>query len=1426
MKSRFNIWFSFLIISTTLVGGWKTSSPESRSQIMAIDVFAGEDQNLCPGASLPISTLNATISGEVTNGYWFTSGDGRFLPGYTTSARFSTATSYIPGVQDNSLGNFTLTLVSDDPDLDPITGTNGPKVQVSDQVRISFPPPPSLVCNTNLHVSLNFDCTILLDASTLIANPRIPYQDYIVEMYDKNQVRIPNELLTKDHIAQNITFKVGHICTSHYCWGNLQVSDYYPPIFECRNDTISCILSSHPDSLALPIPILAAVDSFKNNKYYIRNWDACSQVQLSYTDETEKMDCSIPVYDKMITRTWSAKDASQNLSTCTQKILLRKAILSDIVFPPSFDDVQNPSFNCLDSFPVFPNGHPSTDTTGIPSGGSCSNIGIVMTDIRFETCGAGFKLARSWFVIEWCSQESTTRNQIILVKDKNGPQFVCPVDLTLGTGFYTCATGQQNLPLPTNIKDCSDFQTLVQITDLQGHSLNTYLFYTNQQYFVNNLPIGEYIVKYTLVDVCQNTSLCEMHLTVVDIAPPIPVCDKTTKISLDHIGRARLNATSLDDGSWDNCGILKYEIKRKNDPCGHTLEWRTSADFCCEDIGTIQHVSMQVTDIHGLVNTCHVEVEVEDKLPPSITCPSHLTISCDHAYDPQNLDVFGKVALTSGDRKSIVIIDRINNGIVGQDGITTDNCSVTIEKRNLFDVTCFTGTIRRTFIATDKGQRKDSCTQIISLYNPDPFDYNDITWPSHYTGIGCKVSDVDTTVAGAPRFKNTSCGVIASTYEDQPFFIADSACVKIFRNWYVIDWCQFNETTLEGRWGPYTQIIKISNQVAPTIQSTCTDTLICNVEENCAPTLATLTAFATDDCTPLASLAWEYSIDLNQDGILDFSGTKNSVQQLLPNGHHSIKWTVRDQCGNMTFCNRNIEVKDCKKPTPYCISQVSMTLDEVNHMAEIWAIDLDLGSLDNCTPQHRLAFSFSTDTLHNVIFLGCEDIPNGRESVVPVNLYVTDLAGNQHFCSVTVFLTDNSDVCPNTNIIGNIEGKITTTTGYSPEDIQVQFRAIDKTEHSVAHANESGKYIIPQVSDEYQFILKPRLTSKVGVGLSTLDIVLIQRHIIGTKVFDNPYTYLAADVNQSRSLNSIDLVELRKVILGMRTTFPNQTPSWIFVDTKEDFPLGPFGKPYTDTLITKSPSFDNDFIAIKVGDINQSFEHDNLSGSLETRLVNDYFVFSPRQNNEETTIEVSNENTMSLDGFQIFLEVPISYLSKAPKIVSTLNQYGFYLDYAFLPKDEHHHWLKIIGYTDQPIVLEKNTSLFSIDLESYSELYQDEENWSLQSSEVYIGEKPFPLYIRWNKMKPVQEEMATFSLLANPVKGEIRLSYTSIPNNLISCKLMDLNGKIAHRFDTFLQAQSSGLLEIPLPFATRSGMYYLLVDNGENRFSFPVVVID
>jgi hypothetical protein len=87
-------------------------------------------------------------------------------------------------------------------------------------------------------------------------------------------------------------------------------------------------------------------------------------------------------------------------------------------------------------------------------------------------------------------------------------------------------------------------------------------------------------------------------------------------------------------------------------------------------------------------------------------------------------------------------------------------------------------------------------------------------------------------------------------------------------------------------------------------------------------------------------------------------------------------------------------------------------------------------------------------------------------------------------------------------------------------------------------------------------------------GVTVYDILLIGRHILGGTPLDTQSKLIAADVNSSNSITTFDVVELRKLIIGLQTQF-TQSKSWQFIDYS---PLpGNF-----------------DFLGIKTGDVNNS----------------------------------------------------------------------------------------------------------------------------------------------------------------------------------------------------------------------------------------------
>ncbi len=96
-------------------------------------------------------------------------------------------------------------------------------------------------------------------------------------------------------------------------------------------------------------------------------------------------------------------------------------------------------------------------------------------------------------------------------------------------------------------------------------------------------------------------------------------------------------------------------------------------------------------------------------------------------------------------------------------------------------------------------------------------------------------------------------------------------------------------------------------------------------------------------------------------------------------------------------------------------------------------------------------------------------------------------------------------------------------------------------------------------------------------GVSTFDLVQINRQILGIEPFQHAWQYIAADANNSGSVTTFDIVELRRLILGIYDTLP-QVPSWVFSPAKDT--LWPVQCP--------------EILAIKKGDVNGNANAKNL----------------------------------------------------------------------------------------------------------------------------------------------------------------------------------------------------------------------------------------
>jgi hypothetical protein len=125
--------------------------------------------------------------------------------------------------------------------------------------------------------------------------------------------------------------------------------------------------------------------------------------------------------------------------------------------------------------------------------------------------------------------------------------------------------------------------------------------------------------------------------------------------------------------------------------------------------------------------------------------------------------------------------------------------------------------------------------------------------------------------------------------------------------------------------------------------------------------------------------------------------------------------------------------------------------------------------------------------------------------------------------------------------------------------------------------------------DAGNYTLTPEsLDLNAAGGISTRDLITLQRHILGIAPLQNPYQLLAADVNNSGSITALDLVLMRRLILGLDKNF-KAVPIWRFVDASYVFknPQSPWKEAFPSQikLTGLNGAAKLRFVGIKMGDV-------------------------------------------------------------------------------------------------------------------------------------------------------------------------------------------------------------------------------------------------
>jgi hypothetical protein len=215
-------------------------------------------------------------------------------------------------------------------------------------------------------------------------------------------------------------------------------------------------------------------------------------------------------------------------------------------------------------------------------------------------------------------------------------------------------------------------------------------------------------------------------------------------------------------------------------------------------------------------------------------------------------------------------------------------------------------------------------------------------------------------------------------------------------------------------------------------------------------------------------------------------------------------------------------------------------------------------------------------------------------------------------------------------------GYIRTQAGEALQGVEVELTgALQQT----TMTDEFGWYSF-DVTPGFEYHITPNYEVAGGAddGVSTLDLVIMQWHILGMRFMMSNYDLIACDVNQSGSLTTMDVAQSRAVILHMDEAFGNR-PAIEFINHEYTGYPDVFDYQNFITIIPTVAHTDLDFIAVKLGDAGRNWQA-NASGNGRKEELHDLDITLDIETTSDNRVNMSFKSTdfRNIVGLQFTLE--------------------------------------------------------------------------------------------------------------------------------------------------------------------------------------------
>ena len=366
------------------------------------------------------------------------------------------------------------------------------------------------------------------------------------------------------------------------------------------------------------------------------------------------------------------------------------------------------------------------------------------------------------------------------------------------------------------------------------------------------------------------------------------------------------------------------------------------------------------------------------------------------------------------------------------------------------------------------------------------------------------------------------------------------------------------------------------------------------------------------------------------------------------------------------------------------------------------------------------------------------------------------------------------------NATYTVSGRVWHPKGFYVKDINV---SLSGGEGLTTTTDNGGNYSFKQIAGanfKVNGVTFGRntlsLRNKDRGEVTTVDLALIQSHILQKNLLNSPYKLIAADVNNDSKISTLDIVFMKRIILGLDTSYTGNK-LWALIDSSYTFtnPLIPF--PHKDSIKysnLSSNQISQTFTGVILGDVNWSATSPKTQMGSTIEL---YYDNISTANQEIIKVPIRVKNFRDMMGMQFTL----NFNPDAMKFVGLNN------NQLSIENGTNHAKQGMVTFlwndpNNEVKTLDDGTVLFELLFEKKGLCINEQIKLSNSITNIEAFDQDYQLHnivLMPAKINAIEITKDTWDVVPNPAtNGVIKVQMNLVKNKAIVFRLVDAKGTL------------------------------------------------